>query len=482
MLLGAVEFLRFSDFLRRSPPADYVGPDNLFSGISMKTIVSYSAFLLVLTWPVVNALAADVTSTWDNTTNNWTSAHWSSAMFPNNGNGGFTYDAEIGGGAVTLDQDITIEKFTLSGGALVGPTSFTLTLNDLFTWTGGTIGGVGNVSAGGGLTISGGTAKTLAGSRILTNNGTANFSGGTLNAHDSGGGPGAVLDNNGIFNATDEADILFQNVVGGTQPSFSNDGTFNKSGAATTTNVSVIFNNTGTVNVDSGTLSLNAGGTSSGAFAVDAGTTLNFGGGTHSLSAALSITSAGIVGFSGGTTTIAGGYTATATTINGGTVNFNAAGGATSNSMNFSSGVLGGSGPLTIDTGLLAWTGGMMTGSGTTTIAAPATLTLSGGSAKHLYDSRVIINNGTTSLSGGNFHFHRSNSAAPGAIFDNNNIFNVTDDADIIFTADLGGNDPSFSNDGAFNKSGAGTTTDVSVAFNSAGTVNVNSGTLRLCT
>src|SRR5262245_46848489 len=40
------------------------------------------------------ALAADATATWDNTTNNWNSAHWSTVNFPNNGNGGVaTYDA-----------------------------------------------------------------------------------------------------------------------------------------------------------------------------------------------------------------------------------------------------------------------------------------------------------------------------------------------------------------------------------------------------
>ena len=37
-------------------------------------------------------------------------------------------------------------------------------------------------------------------------------------------------------------------------------GTFNKSGAGTATNVSTIFDNAGTVNVDSGTLRLSGGG------------------------------------------------------------------------------------------------------------------------------------------------------------------------------------------------------------------------------
>ena len=40
-------------------------------------------------------LAADVVSTWDGSTNDWTSPHWSSPNFPHNGNGGFSYDALV---------------------------------------------------------------------------------------------------------------------------------------------------------------------------------------------------------------------------------------------------------------------------------------------------------------------------------------------------------------------------------------------------
>src|SRR4029079_7524732 len=130
-----------------------------------------------------------------------------------------------------------------------------------------------------------------------------------------------------------------------------NDGAFNKSGAATVTDVNLAFSNNSVVNVDGGTLSFNGGGPHSGAFAVHAGTTLNFGGGVHNLSAAASIASAGTVSFSGGTTNVAGSYAATSTLINGGTVNFNAAGGATLNGGTFSGGALAGTGLLTVDAG-----------------------------------------------------------------------------------------------------------------------------------
>src|SRR5688500_5094555 len=57
--------------------------------------------------------AADVTSTWGGGTGNWGSAaNWNNSpavsQFPNNGNGGFTYDAVISSGTVTLNQNIAI--------------------------------------------------------------------------------------------------------------------------------------------------------------------------------------------------------------------------------------------------------------------------------------------------------------------------------------------------------------------------------------
>ena len=67
------------------------------------------------------------------------------------------------------------------------------------------------------------------------------------------GDPAANITNNGTFHATDDADILpYYYVYGGSQPSFTNNGTFTKSGAGTATEMSVAFNNVGTVNVDSG--------------------------------------------------------------------------------------------------------------------------------------------------------------------------------------------------------------------------------------
>ena len=68
-----------------------------------------------------------------------------------------------------------------------------------------------------------------------------------------------------------------------------NPGTFIKRGSAVTSTISTPFNNSGTVNVQSGTLNLSGGGTDVGAIYQGAGT-VNFSGGTRTLDATSSIT------------------------------------------------------------------------------------------------------------------------------------------------------------------------------------------------
>src|SRR5579859_1353687 len=107
---------------------------------------------------IVNTHAANVTSTWLNVTGNWgVAANWSNnpavVQFPNNGNGGFTYDTPVGGGSATLEQNIIIQNFNLNGGTVGG--SNNLTENALFTWKGGTHSGTGTNFATGGLSVNG---------------------------------------------------------------------------------------------------------------------------------------------------------------------------------------------------------------------------------------------------------------------------------------------------------------------------------------
>lgn len=109
---------------------------------------------------------AQVNSTWNGTTGNWTDAtRWSTnPLFPNNGNGGQNYDATVIAGSVTVNQNINLHNLGLIGGQITGPED--LYLLDSFVWIDGTVSGTGDLSMRYGA-IFGPSTKTL-NARTLT--------------------------------------------------------------------------------------------------------------------------------------------------------------------------------------------------------------------------------------------------------------------------------------------------------------------------
>src|SRR5258705_12546549 len=83
-------------------------------------------------------------------------------------------------------------------------------------------------------------------------------------------------------------------------PLFANAGTLRKIGGTGTTTISTGFNNSSSVQVQSGLLTLSAGGTNSGQFTTVSGTTLNFSAGTHLLQSSSSVSGPGNISVSGG--------------------------------------------------------------------------------------------------------------------------------------------------------------------------------------
>jgi len=73
---------------------------------------------------------------------NWSNpAIWSTApLVPNNGNGGYNYDVQLGDGTVTLDMDVVINGFTHGHDATLNG-SGVLTVNGMLDWATGTIQG-----------------------------------------------------------------------------------------------------------------------------------------------------------------------------------------------------------------------------------------------------------------------------------------------------------------------------------------------------
>ena len=75
--------------------------------------------------------AQPIDSIWSGATDIWSnSGQWSTADFPNNGNGGQDYNAIVNGGNVTMDVDAVIEALTLTAGTINGG-GFNLTMNAL---------------------------------------------------------------------------------------------------------------------------------------------------------------------------------------------------------------------------------------------------------------------------------------------------------------------------------------------------------------
>ncbi|MBI3421978.1 MAG: SBBP repeat-containing protein [Acidobacteria bacterium] len=351
----------------------------------------------------------------------------------------------LNGGTLTLNNTSIINNtFTLSSGTLAGTGG--LAVAGLTTWSGGTMSGSGVTDATGGLVLSGG-GKSLSG-RTLNNVGLATWTAGDLNF-----GSSAVLNN--LVGATFDAQNNL-NMLGGGNGTFNNAGLFKKSTGTGTTGVFVTFNNTGSVQLLSGTLSF-AGGTHTGPFTGSAGTVFDF---TPSGSASTSTFNAGAditapaVTFTGGTANLGSTYNVTnSTTLNatggGGTptVNFNGtitnfgstftANAGTANvssnpatapttfnvtgskvNLNFNGAMSVGTsniaynsstnyageltGPATLNiSGLLTWTAGTMSGTGVTN--ANGGMSLSGGS--RTLSSRMLNNAGTATWTAGDVNF-----------------------------------------------------------------------------
>jgi hypothetical protein len=382
-------------------------------------------------------------------------------------------------GTLTLARSLTVtQEMTLANGTVSGSGDLTITT---FNWSGGAaMAGSGSttVPANGHLNLDGNANKSL--NRTLNNFGKWTYTG-------NGGisGSGAINNSNSF---EDQGNFTLSGAL-----VFNNSGTYTKSPGTNTTKFqdTVAFNNTGTVIVASGTLDVAGGNdTSTGRFIVQASATLQFEGHTHTLTSTSSITGAGTVTFKGGTTNIGGTYdieggqtvfasvfatanftspvTSLGTTLdmqNGGTVNFSGGAAITVADLALANhGTLTGGDGLTV-TNQFTWGSGIMSGSGSTTIADSATLTLTGG---EVYN-RTFTNNGTINWNSGNFTLNN------GSIFTNNGT--LYDNGDHSFSS----NGATFNNPGAYVKTaGTGTTAIGNLTFNTSGYVDIQSGTLKL--
>src|SRR5262249_31577472 len=109
---------------------------------------------------------------------------------------------------------------------------------------------------------------------------------------------------------------------------FTNEGTLEQTGAAATAQVQVPFTNSGSVEVVSGTLSFEGGGSLSNTLQADSGATLGLDGGTFTVASGAEVSGAGTLQFGGSgsdATTFASGSTCAmsgSTEVDGSTVTF----------------------------------------------------------------------------------------------------------------------------------------------------------------
>ena len=232
----------------------------------------------------------------------------------------------VSGGIANFNNLTSLIDLDLIGGELSG--SGTITTTGTLDWTGGWLSGSGKsvIAPGAQLNVSGGSVKTLAGSRLLENQGTLTWSGSGIFSVNQNAA--AVIQNEGLF------DVQTDSVLGSgqinTTAALVNHGIFRKSGGPGTTLVAPVltFNNYGIVEVLTGTLQLQTGATSTsgGDFEVSEGADLRFTTGVHHLEAASSLTGAGEVIFNGANVDLAGVYSVSGlTSIQSGIASFESA-------------------------------------------------------------------------------------------------------------------------------------------------------------
>ncbi|AFZ60550.1 SBBP repeat-containing protein [Anabaena cylindrica FACHB-243] len=350
---------------------------------------------------------------------------------------------DINGYTLTLNGASTVSNngvLNLASGTITGAGA--LTISSKLNWSNSTLSGTGKKTVSGTLNLSDyqyldGTTLETSGTTFWTGNGYLY------------GSNNAVWNNTstGAIDLQGDADLYWGS---GNQPTFNNAGTFTKSNGTTTDEsyIGFIFNNTGTVQVKTGTLNLYGGGSNSSIFSIDTGATLKISNGNYDLNTGNSVTGAGNFNIESGTTTVNAASTWAAP-------------------VNLIGGTLTGAGALTISN-KLNWSGGTLSGTGKKTVSG--TLNLSN---YQTLDGTTLETSGATVWTGTGYLY-----AQNGATWNNTSTgtIDLQSDADFYASDALS----TFNNAGTLTKSN-GTTTDqsyISGLFNNIGIVDVKKGKL----
>ncbi|WP_428504011.1 PEP-CTERM sorting domain-containing protein [Roseateles sp.] len=381
------------------------------------------------------------------------------------GTGTLLINSTSGNNGLTLSGNSSLGGLTLEGGSFRN--SATTAISGALTWRDGSLLGPGttrvertaSLNLANGLLLTGGHTLVLKGS---TSAQTLGFS-----SQNALGIENARLVNEGAWldQASDNTSFRNLNAHLGLG-NFDNLGSFTKETAAVTTFQSgVLFNNSGTVNVNVGTLRILGGGNSStGSFHVAEGATLAFGNlNTYTLGA--TVTNAGTVAIDGNVRAARGLQLAGRTSVNSGILSLDAISSFVDLSLSGSSSIQANS---LLVSGRLDWSGGSLSGLGTT--RSTGELLISGGGQKSISPVHRLVTEGIV---------RQTNTGRLSTMGHIQNLGTWSEQGTGDSAVDGGGR---FSNEGVFNKDSVFVTAvgGSGLVFNNTGTVNVNAGTLRL--
>ena len=387
-------------------------------------------------------LSAQTTYTLGINNSSWDDINaWSPAGIPGPGDSVVIHDFNV-----TILGSHEIAGFYLDNGTIIfadtGEPSLTVTESS--TWSSGTFKGGGNDS----LIFAEGSVVNIVEDPAhpyhhlyettnLTNRGTIKLQGSV----DFGIRGNSILKNEGLFDVMSDADFSGESFSGGT---FINTGTFRKSGGTDITSFNlwwVFQNDSGTIDVQSGTLQFKCDGTfSNGNYNADLDAKLEFFSNTQVFKGTLSGAPAGDI------------------ILNGSYIS--------SDSAN-----------VTLDfqgTGF-QFSDGYLVGEGTFIIPDGALFVLPGTEIEPILgDGTTLLNQGTIKMEGENDFIINGN-----AIVDNQSLFDVMSDADFTGSQISGG---TFHNTGTLRKSGGSDVTSFNTWWdfqNDGGTIDVQTGTLQ---
>ncbi len=285
-----------------------------------------------------------------------------SSPWTHNSGGSFTGAGafNLAGSSFTLNADFTAPAdFNFTGGTITGTGNFIIPSGVTVDWSGGLFSGTGTITVAASATLNVPTALVSL-QRNLTNAGTIDIgvAGGAGGISVGVGGPALTLTNQA-------SGLIRMDVTGGTQnrliqvvgttTSLSNAGIVRKLTGAGAATVSVPVTNTGTIEIQGGTISFNNTVANSGTVNVGADMALALSSPwTHNSGG--SFTGAGAFNLAGSSFTLNADFTAPA-------------------DFNFTGGTITGTGNFIIPSGVTVdWSGGLFSGTGTITVAASATL------------------------------------------------------------------------------------------------------------